>query len=321
LCVLQGGSTSGGRLSRGSDDGNRLSRGADKSHESGLDNNGRAGDDRLGRGDNRLSGSDNRLSGSDNRLSGSDSGLGGDGRSSRRHDRSSTTAGTVPHLGAWDGVAGESAIQVEQDAGVGGSVSTRDGNTSGESLSTGRCNLDLHALHVELSTAGAVALMKSNDLRTEKILAGSEVRDRDAVLALVGNQSVNRPLLSGGIISVLGELDPDVTSTVGLGGGDVGDDRTLVGLVKLLETNTKDGMIQHTGSMMSSEASRLLWCHSKVTLSPLLTEIVLAVAALFTLHVMDEEVTSLRGSLLGGERTYPAALLPRPWSTSLTKIA
>jgi hypothetical protein len=75
--------------------------------------------------------------------------------------------------------------------------------------------------------------VESNDLGAEEVLAGSEIGDGDAVLALVGNQSVNRPLLSGSIISVLGELDPNVTGTVGLGGGDVGQDGTLVGLMKL----------------------------------------------------------------------------------------
>lgn len=75
--------------------------------------------------------------------------------------------------------------------------------------------------------------MESNELGAEEVLAGSEVGDGDAVLALVGNQGVNRPRLGGGIIPVLGELDPDVAGTVGLGGGDVGQDGALVGLMKL----------------------------------------------------------------------------------------
>jgi hypothetical protein len=73
--------------------------------------------------------------------------------------------------------------------------------------------------------------VEGNDLGAEEVLAGSEVGDGDAVLALVGNQSVNRPLSSGGRVSILSELDPDFASTVGLCGRNVSEDGALVGLM------------------------------------------------------------------------------------------
>jgi hypothetical protein len=91
---------------------------------------------------------------------------------------------------------------------------------------------------------------------------------------------------------------------------------------------------------MSSELVRSLWCHSKVnwsdqhmrqlmrsdgcifTLSPAFTSIVLATAYCpLTLHAMEEDVTSVMGELLGGERMYPDALFPRPRSTSFNHAA
>ena len=59
---------------------------------------------------------------------------------------------------------------------------------------------------------------------------------------------------------------------------------------------------EHTEAMMSSEAESVSWCHSNVILSPPLTSTVLAVAALLVLQVMDADVTSVIGLLLGGER-------------------
>ena len=78
-----------------------------------------------------------------------------------------------------------------------------------------------------MCATGAVGLVKSNDLGSEKILAGCEVGKSDTVLALVGDQAVNSPLA---IVTILGKLDPDIAGAVGLGWGDVDKDRALVRL-------------------------------------------------------------------------------------------
>lgn len=55
-------------------------------------------------------------------------------------------------------------------------------------------------------------------------------------------------------------------------------------------------------AMMSS--LRVLWYHSKVNLSPALTESVFPTDLWLTLHAVALDVRSLTGLLLGGERIY-----------------
>lgn len=166
------------------------------------------------------------------RGNGGSRGLGG-GRGRRRSGRrsrggSSTTGSTVPDLGAGDGVAGWVVVEVEENAGVSGLVRTRDGYTSREVGRAGSADLHLDAAHVELSTGGTVTLVESNDLGTEEVLASGEASgESDAVLATVGDESLDRPFAAGQ--TLLGELDPDVALTVRASGCNVGQDGTLVG--------------------------------------------------------------------------------------------
>lgn len=188
---------------------------------------------RLGRG-SRGGGLRRRSWGGSGRLGGDSGGrgLGGGGstRGSGRRSRggSRATGGTVPDLGTGDGVAGWVVVEVEEDTGISGLVGTWDSYTSGKIGRAGSADLDLDTAHVELSTGRTVTLVESDDLRAEEVLASSEAGgESDAVLATVGNKSLNSPLAVGK--TLLSELDPDVALTVGAGGCNVGHDGTLVG--------------------------------------------------------------------------------------------
>jgi len=96
-------------------------------------------------------------------------------------------------------------------------------------------DLDLNTSHVELSTTGwvnvegGVRLVVSEDLVTQEIFSVGEVGwELDGVLSLGSNELVDSPLAVG--VTVLGDLDPNVTNTIGRSWGKVGDERTLVGL-------------------------------------------------------------------------------------------
>ena len=81
--------------------------------------------------------------------------------------------------------------------------------------------------------------MERNDLGADQVLAGGEVGQRDAVLALVGDEVLNSPLAVGKTIS--GELGPDGTLTVRLSRGNVDHDGALVRGSDGLISVTRDG--------------------------------------------------------------------------------
>jgi hypothetical protein len=94
----------------------------------------------------------------------------------------------------------------------------------------------LDTFHVKLSTTrrvhieGSIGLVKSNNLTTEKVLARSKTSwYGDIVLSTVGYESINSP--GSSTQSSFGELDPDVTSSIGRSWCNPRDDWTLVGPV------------------------------------------------------------------------------------------
>jgi hypothetical protein len=155
--------------------------------------------------------------------------LGGRARVGTRAGR-----GALPDSRAGDVVGGVRTVEVEDNALVGGGVALvevelliRDGGTRAS-------DLNLSARGVELSTTGGVGgvsnvgLVVSNDLLADNVLASLQSRGKsEGGLALGLDELVNSPLLA--IVTILGNLGPDSTSTVVLGvGSNVGDDGTLV---------------------------------------------------------------------------------------------
>ena len=102
-------------------------------------------------------------------------GCGGGRRSYRRLRRDGRRgrrpAGSIPDRGPGDRVRSGAAVDIEQDACVGRRVRAWDGHAGGQRLCARRGHLDLHALHVELGAAGAVALVQRDDLGTQEVLA------------------------------------------------------------------------------------------------------------------------------------------------------
>ena len=92
-------------------------------------------------------------------------------------------------LGARGSVAGEAGVDVEQDTGVGGLVGARERDTGGQVGGAGAFDLDVDALHVELSAALAVALVESDDLGTEDVVAGGKVGEGHVVLTSLASQA------------------------------------------------------------------------------------------------------------------------------------
>lgn len=144
------------------------------------------------------------------------------------------------------------AVDVEDDTGISAGVDTWNGNTGWENLwsklvtiywtrntttyrGTATDDLDLNTSHVQLSTTSRVGsesnigFVVGNDLVTEKVLArGQRSWESDLVNTLVGDELVNSPFTSR--VSILSDLDPDISSTVGCSWGKVSDDGTLMGL-------------------------------------------------------------------------------------------
>ena len=148
------------------------------------------------------------------------SGLGGGGRAG-------AGGGAVPDSGTGDRVLGLAGVDVEEDTGVGGRVGLGHVDTSaGEGGRAGAGDLDLTATVVELGTTLAVGLVESNDLRADQVVTSSEVGKGDGDLTLVGDEVLNSPLAVGE--TVLVELGPDGTLTVGVSRGNVDHDGTLV---------------------------------------------------------------------------------------------
>jgi hypothetical protein len=187
LGVLGRGSATGGRLGGGSGRGRR--RGAldgDRSHlrgrESGDGSSGLSGDGGGGGGGLDYRRGRGRRLGASRRNS-------ADPELARNCDRGDSSAG---------GDVGRSglAVHVEDDAFVRVGVVLEEVDPGRERDGAGGDDLELDAVHVELSAAGGVggerdvALVERDDLRAEQVLAGLEVRDGDGDVTLGGDELV-----------------------------------------------------------------------------------------------------------------------------------
>ena len=96
-------------------------------------------------------------------------------RCSRGRGRlSSAASSSRPDCRSDARVGGSAAVDVEHDAGLVLLVGAGEGNASGQSGGARSADLDVHALHVELRALGSGALVQSEDLGAEDVLAGSE---------------------------------------------------------------------------------------------------------------------------------------------------
>ena len=147
-----------------------------------------------------------------------------------------------------DGVAGDGRIRVEKDAGIVGRVEL--GSEDALRIVGARASdLDVHALGVVLRAIGRLSSVESDDLMAEDVLTRGQGRgNRGAPCIIVLNQSNSSPLLRGGVIPSLVDLDPLERGLVGLGAvpaavGNVGEDRTNVrlGPVRPLELDGAAG--------------------------------------------------------------------------------
>lgn len=153
---------------------------------------------------------------------------------------SSSSTSTVPNSGAGNSVRREAGVEVEKNTGISGLIRARNRNTGWQCLGAGRCDADLDAFHVELGSALTAALVECDDFGTEEVVACCEVWEGDGVFAFVGNEVVYGPSSVG--VAFLGEFDPDGALTVGGGGGDVGQNRTFVGLGKYVRYELVNGV-------------------------------------------------------------------------------
>lgn len=144
-----------------------------------------------------------------------------DGRGGRIGGRRATGA-EVEDGRTRDGIAGNSSVDVEDDAGVAVGVTGVDVEVLAGDDSARTGDLKLNAGRIELSTAGGVGveggigLVESNDLLPDQILAGGKVGgNSESVLAVVGNDLVNSPLAVRK--SILSNLGPNATNSVARG--------------------------------------------------------------------------------------------------------
>jgi hypothetical protein len=149
--------------------------------------------------------------------------LGGSSWGSRGRAR----AGTVPDLGAGNGVAGLAAVDVEQDTWVGGAVCLGHVCAGGGEGGGATRDADLTTAVVELGGALAVGLVEGNDLRADQVVAIREVGELDGDLALVGDELLNSPFATGQ--TLFEDLGPDGTLTLSVGLGNVNHDWSFVG--------------------------------------------------------------------------------------------
>ena len=83
----------------------------------------------------------------------------------------------------------------------------------------------MDTFHVQLNSAGGiggvcgVGFVEGDELRSQKVLARSDIRNVDVVLAFGGNKLVDSPVGSG--TSVFPKFDPDCPRAIACGRGDV----------------------------------------------------------------------------------------------------
>jgi hypothetical protein len=164
---------------------------------------------RLGYGGQSGSGGSRRSDRSSRGLYGGRRSRSGSLSGSRR--RATSGSRTAPELGSNTGVAGGTAVDVEQDTRVGSLVGAGERHAGGKSDGSRSTDGDVDALHVELRTTLAVTLVQSEDLGAQDVFAGRESWELHLVLALLasvaaGEELVNSPGLA--VEAVLGDLGP-----------------------------------------------------------------------------------------------------------------
>ncbi|KAI6751320.1 hypothetical protein HG531_006016 [Fusarium graminearum] len=168
---------------------------------------------------------------------------GGRGRGSGARARARAGRGSLPDLGAGERV-GLGVVDVKDNTLVGVSVTGLEVEVLIGDGSARSSDLNLSARGVELSTTGAVVLegniglVTGDDLLADDVLAGLEAGgESEGSLALVLDELVDSPLAT--LKTILGDLGPDSTGTIGLGvRGDVGDDGTLVRAINDIVTSS-----------------------------------------------------------------------------------
>ena len=145
-----------------------------------------------------------------------------------------SAAGTVPDSRAGDGVAGAAvssaldvSVDVAENTGVLGGVDLGHVHTGGELGSARAGDLDLTAAVVQLGLALGASLVEGNDLGAEVVVARGKVGDGNVDETLVVVELVDGP--GGAGKTLLLDLDPDLTLTLGLSRGHVDHDGALVG--------------------------------------------------------------------------------------------
>lgn len=134
------------------------------------------------------------------------------------------------HGRAGDDVAGHLGVDVDEDTGVGGLVSTGEADGSGGGVAAAGDG-ELVAGHVWLSTARAAGGVEGDDLSTQEVVAGGDVGrdlDVDAAAALVEVLDTPEVVVAAPAGRVLGpavlvDLEPPGRAVGGGGVADLGE--------------------------------------------------------------------------------------------------
>lgn len=169
--------------------------------------------------------------------SGSSAGYSAKGSSGGRGSWLTTRHRSIPDSWAGDLVLGSiGVVKVEENSGVVAGIASNEVELLWWLSSSAGGNLDLGAGWVELSTTSrvgierGVGLVVGNDLGADEVVAGGEsAGELNRVLSAVGYETLNSPLSVGE--SLVGDLGPDGTVTVGGGLGNVDEDWALVGKI------------------------------------------------------------------------------------------
>jgi len=187
-----------------------------------LDLDGRSIDRGRGRGSGRS------RSGSGGSGRGRSGSRGSRGRARRRRSRRRRRGSGFVNCRAWDDVAGDGLVDVDQHAGIGVLVVSGEGNTGGRGRSRSRDG-KLNASNVWLNSVDVVGTVEGDDLTAEQVVSRSEIRGNGNInTALSVQQSVDSPASASE--SILIDLKPNVSSTR-VGSGEVNHDGTLVGVL------------------------------------------------------------------------------------------
>lgn len=148
--------------------------------------------------------------------------------------RAGAAGSTIPHLRAGDVVSSAAvssaldiAVDVAENTGVLGRVGLGEVDTGGQLGRARASDLDLTTAVVELGLARSAGLVETDHLRADVVLARGKVGERNLNETLVLDEVVDTPGGTGK--TVLLDLDPDVTLTLGLGRGKVDHGGSLVG--------------------------------------------------------------------------------------------